>query len=55
MTRTTLTAKMAAIAHAMPRHTSDGIQALFCLTTLDLPPTAKFNKVIAGFLILDFN
>jgi hypothetical protein len=29
MTRTTLTAKMAAIAHAIPRHTFGGIQALF--------------------------
>jgi hypothetical protein len=30
MMRATLTAKMAAIAHAMPRHTFGGIQALFC-------------------------
>jgi hypothetical protein len=37
---------MAAIAHAIPRHTFGGIQAL--------SPTAKF-QVIAGFLILDFN
>jgi hypothetical protein len=29
MTRVTITAKMAAIAHAMPRHTFGGIQALF--------------------------
>jgi hypothetical protein len=29
MTRATLTAKMAAIAHAIPRHTFGGIQALF--------------------------
>jgi hypothetical protein len=29
MTRATFTAKMAAIAHAIPRHTFGGIQALF--------------------------
>jgi hypothetical protein len=52
MTRATLTAKMAAIAHAIPRHTFGGIQALFLLPALS--PTAKF-QVIAGFLILDFN